>query len=131
MIFYETASHKEFTDLCACATEPLTPKQADYLFYNSVHYMLVNVYGIPMAIAGYTHYKFEAFLILRKGFTRNKFSIIKKLKKLVQKDIPFVAHVETDVNQRFAEFFGFQDLGLVELIDGKPYRKLVRGATKK
>lgn len=130
MIFYEKASHKEFMDICAAATEPLTPAQADRLFYNSVHYMLVNVYGIPMAIAGYTHYKFEAFLILRKGFQRNKFSIIKKLRKLVKKDIPFVAHVETDVNQRFAEFFGFKDLDLVELIDGKPYRKLVREATK-
>jgi hypothetical protein len=130
MIFYEKPSHKEFTDLCACATEPLTDKQADRLFYNSVHYMLVNVYGVPMAIAGYTHYKFEVFLILRKGFARNKFSIIKKLKKLVKKDIPFVAHVETDANQKFAEFFGFKDLDLVELIDGKPYRKLVREATK-
>lgn len=130
MIFYEKPSYKEFTDLCNCATEPLTEKQADHLFYNSVHYMLVNVYGVPMAIAGYTYHKFEVFLILRKGFNRNKFSIIKKLKKLVKKDIPFVAHAETDANQRFAEFFGFQDLGLVELIDGKPYRKLVREATK-
>lgn len=130
MIFYEKASHKEFTDLCAAATETLTPEQADKLFYNSVHYMLVNVYGVPMAIAGYTHYKFEAFLILRKGFHRNKFSIIKKLKKLVQKDIPLIAHVETDSNQRFSEFFGFKDLGLVELINGKAYRKLVREANK-
>lgn len=130
MILYEKPSLEEFLELCSMSVEQLTPSEADTLFHNSIHYALVNAYGVTMAIAGYTRNTHEVFLVLRKGFLRNKFSIIKLLKRLIGGNTSFIAHAENKINQRFAEFFGFKDSGQVKLIKGKVYTKLVREGTK-